>query len=121
MSYDAINFREKFNLFNEQWSPKVVAEMNDYQFKIVKIQGEFVWHKHEDTDETFVVLDGNVRIDFRDGCVNLSEGEMYVVPKGIEHKPFAEHEARILLIEPKGVVNTGETSGSLTAENDVWI
>ncbi|MDO6583874.1 cupin domain-containing protein [Photobacterium sp. 2_MG-2023] len=95
--------------------------MNDYQFKVVKIQGEFVWLDHKDTDETFIVLEGSLRIDFRDGYVNLSEGEMYVVPKGIEHKPFAENEAKVLLIEPRGAVNTGENTGSQTAENDVWI
>ena len=121
MSYQAVNFKNKLGLFDEQWSPKVIAEMNDYQFKVVKIQGEFVWHDHSDTDETFIVLEGSLRIDFRDGSVNLSEGEMYVVPKGIEHKPYAEHEAKVLLIEPRGVVNTGDKAGSKTAENDVWI
>src|SRR5690554_4835966 len=97
MNYQAVNFKNKLGLFNEQWSPKVIAEMNDYQFKVVKIQGEFVWYDHKDTDETFIVLEGSLRIDFRDGHVNLSEGEMYVVPKGIEHKPFAENEAKVLL------------------------
>ncbi|MEL6113936.1 cupin domain-containing protein [Photobacterium sp. SP02] len=121
MNYQAVNFKNKLGLFNEQWSPKVIAEMNDYQFKVVKIQGEFVWHDHKDTDETFIVLEGSLRIDFRDGYVNLSEGEMYVVPKGIEHKPFAENEAKVLLIEARGAVNTGENTGSQTAENDVWI
>ena len=121
MSHQAINFKDKLGLFDEQWSPKVIAEMNDYQFKVVKIQGEFVWHDHKDTDETFIVLEGSLRIDFRDGHVELAEGEMYVVPKGIEHKPYAEHEAKVLLIEPRGVVNTGDETGSQTAENDVWI
>jgi mannose-6-phosphate isomerase-like protein (cupin superfamily) len=121
MSYQAVNFKNKLGLFDEQWLPKVIAEMNDYQFKVVKIQGEFVWHDHTDTDETFIVLEGSLRIDFRDGSVNLSEGEMYVVPNGIEHKPYAEHEAKVLLIEPRGVVNTGGEAGSKTAENDVWI
>ncbi|MEP4548152.1 MAG: cupin domain-containing protein [Saccharospirillum sp.] len=121
MSYQAVNFKNKLGLFDEQWSPKVIAEMNDYQFKVVKIQGEFVWHDHKDTDETFIVLEGSLRIDFRDGCVELSAGEMYVVPKGIEHKPYAENEAKVLLIEPRGVVNTGDEAGSQTAGNDVWI
>ncbi|RUO77320.1 cupin domain-containing protein [Idiomarina seosinensis] len=121
MTYQAINFKNKLGLFNEQWSPKVIAAMNDYQFKVVKVQGDSVWHEHKDTDETFIVLAGCLRIDFRDGHVELSEGEMYVVPKGVEHKPYAEHEAQILLIEPRGVVNTGEEKGSKTAENDVWI
>lgn len=121
MERKSINFTEKFRLFDEQWKPKVIAEMNDYQFKIVKIQGDFVWHDHKDTDETFIVLDGKLRIDFRDGSVELSTGEMFVVPKGVEHKPFAENEVKVLLIEPRGVLNTGHESGERTAENDVWI
>ncbi|MFT7688818.1 MAG: mannose-6-phosphate isomerase-like protein (cupin superfamily) [Candidatus Azotimanducaceae bacterium] len=122
MTFRAINFEEKLALFDEQWSPKVIAEMNDYQFKIVKIEGDFVWHDHQDTDETFIILEGSLRIDFRDGCVNLSEGEMYVVPKGIEHKPYAAKEAKILLIEPRGVLNTGEEAiNERTAKNEVWV
>ena len=121
MAYEAINFGEKFRLFYEQWQPKVVAEMNDYQFKLVRLQGDFVWHDHKHTDETFIVLEGVLRIDFRDGAVQLSAGEMFVVPKGVEHKPYAEHEAKLLLIEPRGVLNTGHTGGERTAENDVWI
>jgi mannose-6-phosphate isomerase-like protein (cupin superfamily) len=95
--------------------------MNDYQFKIVKLEGDFVWHHHDDTDETFIVIEGRLRIDFRDGPVHLSAGEMYVVPKGVEHKPYAERETKVLLIEPRGVVNTGETAGVMTAPRDVWI
>ncbi len=121
MNYQAINLKNKLKLFHKQWSPKVIAEMNDYQFKVVKLQGEFVWHDHKDTDETFIVLEGNLRIDFRDGHVDLSAGEMYVVPKGVEHKPYAENEAKVLLIEPRGVINTGDETNSQTAENDVWI
>jgi mannose-6-phosphate isomerase-like protein (cupin superfamily) len=121
MNYKALNFKDKLSLFDEQWAPKVIAEMNDYQFKIVKIKGDFVWHDHEDTDETFIVLEGKLRIDFRDGQVELSDGEMFVVPKGIEHKPYAEEEVKMLLIEPRGVKNTGDKGGELTAENDVWI
>ncbi len=121
MRHEAINFGKKFGLFNEQWSPKVVAEMNDYQFKIVKLEGDFIWHDHQDTDETFIVIEGDLRIDFRDGSVNLSTGEMFVVPKGVEHKPFAKNEVKLLLIEPRGVPNTGHEGGARTAENDVWI
>ena len=121
MKYEALNFEEKLSLFDEQWAPKVIAEMNEYQFKIVKIKGDFIWHDHKDTDETFIVLEGNLRIDFRDGHVNLAKGEMYVVPKGVEHKPFAEKEVKMLLIEPRGVLNTGHEGGERTAENDVWI
>lgn len=117
----SINFTEKFEKFSEHWTPKVIAEMNDYQFKLVKVAGEFVWHSHADTDETFIVLKGSLCIKFRDGEVNLAEGEMYVVPKGIEHKPVAENECQILLIEPKNIVNTGEVASELTADNDVWI
>jgi len=121
MKYKPLNFKDKLSLFSELWAPKVIAEMNDYQFKIVKIKGDFVWHDHKDTDETFIVLEGRLRIDFRDGQVELSDGEMFVVPRGIEHKPYAEEEVKMLLIEPRGVKNTGAKSGELTAENDVWI
>jgi mannose-6-phosphate isomerase-like protein (cupin superfamily) len=121
MEHAPINFRHKLSLLREQWSPRVIAEMNDYQFKVVKLEGDFVWHRHADTDETFVVLDGRLRIDFRDGAVTLCAGEMYVVPRGVEHKPFAECETQVLLIEPRGVPNTGDAGGARTAEGDVWI
>jgi mannose-6-phosphate isomerase-like protein (cupin superfamily) len=121
MSYRPVNLAEKLELIHEQWTPKVVAEMNDYQFKLVRLEGDFVWHHHKDTDETFIVLDGELRIDFRDGAVNLSKGEMFVVPKGVEHKPFAAGEVKLLLIEPRGVLNTGHEGGDRTAQNDVWI
>jgi mannose-6-phosphate isomerase-like protein (cupin superfamily) len=121
MSYKSINFGQKFGLFDEQWMPKVVAEMNDYQFKVVRLQGDFMWHDHKDTDETFIVIEGTLRIDFRDGAVHVSTGEMFVVPKGVEHKPYAENEVKLLLIEPRGVLNTGHERGERTAENDVWI
>jgi mannose-6-phosphate isomerase-like protein (cupin superfamily) len=121
MSYQAINLQQKFSLFAEQWKPKVIAEMNDYQFKIAKLQGEFIWHDHKDTDETFLVIDGELRIDFRDGSVRIGPGEIFVVPKGVEHKPCAEHEVKLMLIEPRGVKNTGGQGGERTAPNDVWI
>jgi mannose-6-phosphate isomerase-like protein (cupin superfamily) len=121
MGYKSISFAQKFGLFDERWKPKVVAEMNEYQFKVVKLLGDFVWHDHKDTDETFIVIDGDLRIDFRDGAVHVSSGEMFVVPKGVEHKPYAENEVKLLLIEPRGVVNTGHEGGERTAENDVWI
>lgn len=121
MDRKAINFEQKFSLFTEQWAPKVVAEMNEYQFKIVRLEGDFIWHDHKDTDETFIVLEGKLRIDFRDGAVNLSAGEMFVVPKGVEHKPFADGEVKLLLIEPRGVTNTGNETSARTAQNDVWI
>ncbi len=122
MNYQAINFEQKLSLFNEQWSPKVIAEMNDYQIKIVKIEGDFEWHSHKDTDETFIVIEGELRIDFRDGDVSLNAGELYVVPKGVEHKPYAEKEVKMLLIEPKGVLNTGDNEvDARTAKDDIWI
>lgn len=117
----AINFAQKLSLFTDHWQPRVIAEMNDYQFKIVRIEGEFIWHQHADTDETFIVIDGRLRIDFRDGHVFVNAGEMYVVPRGVEHKPVAETEVRMLLIEPRGVVNTGDQGGDRTARNDLWI
>ncbi|CTQ42475.1 hypothetical protein LAL4801_00903 [Roseibium aggregatum] len=116
-----IRFTEKLARLEGLWSPRVIAEMNDYQFKIVRIQGDFVWHDHPETDETFIVLKGEIRIDFRDRTVVLGEGEMYVVPKGVEHKPYADSEAELLLIEPKGILNTGHAGGDRTQENDLWI
>lgn len=121
MTYEAINFRDKFGKFSEQWAPRVIAEMNDYQLKLAKIEGEFVWHQHDETDEVFIVVDGEMAIEFRDGRVNMRAGEMFVVPKGVAHKPVAARECQILLIEPRGLVNTGDAGGELTAENDVWI
>jgi mannose-6-phosphate isomerase-like protein (cupin superfamily) len=118
---DKINLKEKISKFSDYWSPKVIAEMNDYQVKLVKIQGEFVWHNHDDTDETFIVIEGEMKIEFENETVELSEGDMFVVPKGIEHKPWAENECKVMIIEPRGVVNTGNAEGDLTASNDVWI
>ncbi len=121
VSYKAINFGQKLALLEQTWQPRVIAEMNDYQFKVVRLQGDFIWHDHKETDETFIVLDGVLRIDFRDGAVHVSAGEMFVVPKGVEHKPYAESEVRLLLIEPRGVLNTGDAGGDRMAQNDVWI
>ena len=121
MLSDKINLKEKFSKFTKQWSPRVIAEMNDYQFKIAKIKGEFIWHDHKDTDETFIVIEGEMSIKFRHGEVKLSEGEMFVVPKGVEHKPCSEKGCKILVIEPRGVINTGEAGGKFTITEDVWI
>ena len=120
-TYAPIRLAEKFSKIPDFWQPRVVAEMNDYQFKVVRIEGDFVWHRHDDTDETFLVMEGRLRIDFRDGAVTLGPGELYVVPKGVEHKPFAEGEVKMLLIEPRGVINTGEETNARTAQNDLWI
>ena len=121
MVLNKINLNEKLSKFSKYWSPRIIAEMNDYQFKLVKIKGEFIWHDHKDTDEVFIVIEGNMSIEFRDGIVDLSEGEMYVVPRGVEHKPCAENECKILVIEPRGVINTGDTVGELTINEDRWI
>jgi mannose-6-phosphate isomerase-like protein (cupin superfamily) len=121
MAYKPINFGQKLGLIDKQWQPRVVAEMNDYQFKLAKLEGDFIWHDHKKTDEAFIVLEGELRIDFRDGAVTLRAGEMFVVPKGVEHKPFAEREVKLLLIEPRGVLNTGDAGGERTAPNDLWI
>ena len=121
MEYQAINFEDKLTKFSEQWSPKIIAQMNDYHFKIVKIQGEFIWHDHPETDEVFIVLKGQLEIQFRDGSARLNEGEMFVVPKGVEHRPVAQQEVHMLLVEPAGTVNTGDEVSERTAANDVWI
>ena len=96
-----INLMEKLSSFSDHWSPKVIAEMNDYQFKLVKIKGDFIWHNHADTDEVFIVIEGSMCIEFEDRTIELSEGEMYVVPKGVNHKPYAQEECKIMLVEPR--------------------
>jgi len=120
-AYHPINLMEKLELFTDLWQPHVVADLNDYQLKLVRVQGDFVWHAHPDTDEAFLVLEGTLRIDFPDGSVELREGEMFVVPRGVRHKPYAEREVKLMLIEPRGVVNTGDAGGDRTAEQDVRI
>ena len=121
MNRQSVNLQEKLSKFSEHWSPKTIAQMNGYHFKLAKVQGEFVWHDHPETDEVFLVVKGRLTIHFRDGKVVLNEGEMYVVPKGVEHKPVAEEECHILLVEPAGTVNTGNVLDEKTAPNDVWI
>ena len=121
MSLNKINLKDKLSKFSEHWSPRIIAEMNDYQFKLAKIKGEFVWHDHKDTDEVFIVIEGTMSIEFRDGIVDLGEGELCVVPKGVEHKPYAENECKIMLVEPRGVTNTGDAESEFTASNDVWV
>ena len=118
---EKINFNKKYSKFSKHWSPRIIAEMNDYQFKLAKIKGEFVWHDHKDTDETFIVIDGEMILKFRDREVKLSKGEMYVVPKGVEHKPCAENECKILVVEPRGVINTGESKCDLTIDEEMWV
>ena len=121
MELKPINFQEKLAKFTDHWSPKIIAQMNDYHFKLVKFQGDFIWHNHDDTDEVFIVLNGEISIEFRDGMVKLKKGELFVVRKGAEHKPSAEKECEIMLVEPIGTINTGDIGDDLTAENNVWI
>lgn len=109
MSDGVINLTDKLARIQDHWKPRVVAEMNDYQFKLVKLEGDFIWHQHKDTDEVFLVLKGELEIDLRDGNVRLCAGEMFVVPKGVEHRPHAAAECHVMLIEPRGVLNTGDT------------
>ena len=116
-----INFKSKFDKFNDHWSPKVIAEMNDYQFKLAKIKDDFIWHEHNDTDEAFIVISGVIWIEFKDETIQINAGEMIVVPKGTKHRPYATEEAQIMLVEPKGVVNTGDIESDLTALTDQWI
>jgi mannose-6-phosphate isomerase-like protein (cupin superfamily) len=113
---EKVNLVEKLGLFGEHWQPKIVANINDYDVRIVKIKGEFVWHKHDDTDDFVLVLAGRVTIQLRDRDVHLEEGELFVVPRGVEHCPRADEEASLLLIEPVGTRNTGDAGGPLTAE-----
>jgi len=121
MLSNKINLEQKYSKFNKHWSPRIIAEMNNYQFKLAKIKGEFIWHDHKDTDETFIVIEGEMTLKFRKSEVKLSKGEMYVVPKGVEHKPCSKNECKILVIEPRGVINTGDIIGELTINEDVWI
>ena len=122
MINNPINLEKKFKKFTDHWSPKVIGEMNDYQFKLAKVKGDFIWHHHLDTDETFFVIKGKLTIEFKNGKVDIEEGEMYIVPKGVEHKPMASNECQIMIIEPKGVINTGNKMDSkLKSDNDVWV
>lgn len=121
MDYNAVNLQEKFSKFNEHWSPKIIAEMNNYHFKLAKIEGDFTWHSHPDTDEFFLVIKGTMKIIFRDGEVELNAGEAFVVPKGVEHKTYAENECKIMFVDPAGTQNTGDAGGEQTAEDNVWI
>jgi len=118
MTNSAIDIQQKLSLFTEHWSPKVVARLNDYEIKLVKLQGEFVWHGHEETDELFLVISGDLTIQLREGDVTLGPGQLFVVPRGVEHCPIAAGEVHAMLIEPAGVVNTGDAGGELTATYD---
>jgi len=118
VAHDPVDIAEKLSLFSEYWSPKTVARLNDYEIKVVKVQGEFTWHFHHDTDELFLVTKGQLTIQLRDGNVTLGPGQLFVVPRGVEHCPITDGEVHAMLIEPIGVVNTGDAGGSLTADHD---
>ncbi len=120
MGIRTISLNKKLSLFSDHWSPKIIAQMNDYVFKLAKFQGNFIWHSHPETDEAFIVLKGSLVIDFRDVRIEINKGEMCVVPRGIEHKPSAERECHLLVIEPAGTVNTGNIGGERTVEAE-WI
>jgi mannose-6-phosphate isomerase-like protein (cupin superfamily) len=113
---EKVNLAQKLGLFEEHWQPKIVARINDNDVRIVKVKGEFVWHKHDDTDDFFLVLRGHLTIQLRDRNVELDEGELFVVPRGVEHCPRADEEASVLLIEPAGTINTGDAGGPMTTE-----
>jgi mannose-6-phosphate isomerase-like protein (cupin superfamily) len=114
-----INLDQKLALFTDHWAPRIIAQLNDYHLKIAKVQGEFVWHSHPETDEVFFVLAGTLLIDFREGSASVTKGEMIVIPKGVEHRPRAEEECQLLLIEPAGTVNTGDAEN--TGTTGQWI
>jgi mannose-6-phosphate isomerase-like protein (cupin superfamily) len=121
MEHKAINLQEKLAAFSDQWAPKIIARMNDYHFKLVKFEGDVIWHRHEETDEVFLVIEGEMSIAFRDGVVHLKTGELFVVPTGIEHKPYAAQECKAMLVEPGGTRNTGSAGGERTAKDNEWV
>jgi mannose-6-phosphate isomerase-like protein (cupin superfamily) len=118
MTPEPVDLAAKLSLVHQHWSPKVVAKLNDYDVKVVKVQGEFVWHTHPDTDELFLVVSGTLTIQLRDTDVVLHPGQLYVVPRGVEHCPRADGEVHAVLVEPTGVVNTGDAGGPMTATYD---
>lgn len=121
MSAESVNLKQKLTKVEKAWSPKIVAKLNDYEIKVVKLEGEFVWHNHADTDEMFLCVHGEMDICLRDGTVTLHAGELFVVPKGVEHKPVARGECHAVIIEPGDVVNTGDAGGELTAPGGEWV
>jgi len=121
MPPDVIRLREKAQRISAPWTPGVVAALNDYRVKLARLEGEFVWHAHADTDELFYVLEGRLRIEFRDGTAELDAGDLLVVPRGVEHRPVSASGCTVMLIEPQGVVNTGESGRALTAPIDAWL
>lgn len=118
---DVVNLTNKFSLIREQWDPKIIAQLNDFHIKIAKIEGEFVWHSHPETDEMFLVIAGELNIHLRDGLLHLMPGELCIIPKGVEHMPAAAEECQILMVEPVGTLNTGDAGGEMTKEEIAWI
>lgn len=118
---EKVNLKEKFKLFNEHWTPKILGELNGNHVKIFKAKGEFVWHQHEQEDEFFLVIQGQLKIKLRSKEVVLNEGEFFIVPKGVDHLPYAEKEAFVLLFEPKQVLNTGNADSDKKVEKPDWI
>lgn len=118
---DKVNVKKKFQLFDQYWTPKILGELNGNYIKIFKAKGEFVWHQLENEDEFFLVIEGQLKIKFRDREIVLNEGEFFIVPKGTEHLPYADKEAHVLLFEPKQVINTGSTDSEKTVENLEWL
>lgn len=118
---NVINLAEKLSCFNERWAPRIVGQLNDYHVKLAKIKGEFVWHSHPETDELFFVVHGNMLIAFKDKEVPLDEGDMLIVPAGVEHQPRAAEECHILLLEPAGTPNTGDAGDEQTPADEVWV
>lgn len=112
-----INISEKLSLFHDHWNPRIVAELNGQHVKLAKLQGEFVWHKHDNEDEMFLVLEGILKMEFRDTTIEINENEFIVVPRGVEHRPMAENEVSIMLFEPNTTLNTGDTVSEMTREN----
>lgn len=121
MNYEPIDIDAKFALFSEHWSPKIIGKINDYLVKIGKLEGDFVWHTHDETDELFIVNKGVLRVDFRDGQVFLAKGQMFVVPRGVEHRTHADTECEIIMFEPEKTLNTGNVTGEMTVEHLNWI
>ncbi len=121
MKSEVINVKQKLTKINDYWTPKIIEQMNDYHFKLAKFKGEFTWHDHKETDEVFYVIEGEMIIELRDQSIHLTTGDLYVIPKGIEHKPYAQEECSVMIIEPAGTVNTGDRENALTASNKDWI
>jgi mannose-6-phosphate isomerase-like protein (cupin superfamily) len=119
MPIEKVNIAQKMSLFSDHWRPKIVGDVDNYQIKFVKFQGEFVWHSHEDVDELFLVVDGSFTMQLRDGNIQVNQGELIIIPAGVEHCPYAEHEVQVMLFEKAGTVNTGDAESSEKTAQDL--